>query len=88
MLPLLLVRLLLITGSASLYAYNRPGCVSWPKEETWASELEDVLSPHSVLHGPFDDDDDYSRTCESIAGYSDDRVIQGGGICMMFDACS
>jgi hypothetical protein len=58
-------------------AYNKPYCPSWPADDVWSSELENLLSTDAVLHGPINPEEAYPADCENLG--SDAYAISKAG---------
>jgi hypothetical protein len=83
---ILLFSLLCTATTVHSYPYNSPDCPSWPSEETWGSELGDLLSSDAALHGPIPETA-FATDCRTL-GTNAYAISQGGnGICTHAFAC-
>jgi hypothetical protein len=83
---ILLLSLLCTAATVHSYPYNSPNCPSWPLEETWGSELGDLLSSDAALHGPIPETA-FATDCRTL-GTNAYAISRGGnGICMHAFAC-
>lgn len=81
----------LLANLSTLFAYNAPGCPSWPTLDEWEEEIATKLSDDAALHGPYPEASSlryFKDECEKLGTNAYAISKAGDGICMQAFACS